>query len=252
MANIKYEIGIKRCGGIFMDYQELIIQIKEEFPDKAIDIMESLELLSVAINETIESVGKKITKSFSEKQYDKIPYYSSIAEEIEFYEKKIEEIISMVDVDDDIIMEEETDEEVEVKTIPNYSEYVVDHNIEHTLYENFTHKRPFGFKLNDHHIVEVKTWKDMLIRTSEYLIAIDEKKFLSFEIKASMNGKKNKYFAINPDDMTRPRKVAGKIYIEMNQSGNAIRNLIIKLLKEYNFKISEYKVYFRADYSSAT
>jgi hypothetical protein len=50
--------------------------------------------------------------------------------------------------------------------------------------------------------------------------------------------------------MRKPRKVADKIYVEINQSGNAIRNLIMKLLKEYNFSIGEFKVYFRADYTS--
>ncbi len=232
-----------------MDYQELVKRIKEEFPDKAIDIMESLELLRVVINDTVEAVGTKINTSFSQKQYDKIPYYSSMAEDIGVCEKKIEEMISMIDVDD-LIVEEETDEEAEVKIIPNYSEYIVDHNSEHTLYENFTHKRPYGFKLNDQHIVEVKTWQDMLIKTCEYLLTIDEKKFMGFENKKTMNGKKNKYFSTNPDDMRKPRKVADKIYVEINQSGNAIRNLIMKLLKEYNFSIGEFKVYFRADYTS--
>jgi len=42
-----------------MDYQELVKRIKEEFPDKAIDIMESLELLRVVINDTVEAVGTK-------------------------------------------------------------------------------------------------------------------------------------------------------------------------------------------------
>lgn len=31
-------------------------------------------------------------------------------------------------------------------------------------------------------------------------------------------------------------------------SGNFIRNFIVKILKEYEIKVSDYKVYFRADY----
>jgi len=42
----------------------------------------------------------------------------------------------------------------------------------------------------------------------------------------------------------------GSYSIETNLSGNDLRNLIIKLLKEYNIKITDYKVYFRADYTS--
>jgi hypothetical protein len=63
----------------------------------------------------------------------------------------------------------------------NYSQYEVDSNVEHTLYENLTHIRPYGFKINEHYIVKVKTWKEMLVKTCEFLIAIDEEKFSNFE-----------------------------------------------------------------------
>ncbi len=43
----------------------------------------------------------------------------------------------------------EVDEETEKKTIPNYSDYYVDTNVEHTLYEDYTHKRPCGFRINE-------------------------------------------------------------------------------------------------------
>ena len=72
---------------------------------------------------------------------------------------------------------------------------------------------------------------------------------MGFENSKNMNGKKNKYFSMNPDDMRKPVMVAGKVYVETNMSGNAIRNLILKMLKEYGFKASDYKVYFRADYT---
>ena len=90
----------------------------------------------------------------------------------------------------------------------------------------------------------------MLVKTCEILLALDEKKFLNFENVSEMNGKKNMYFTTNPSNMMKPKNVSGKIYIETNQSSNAIRNLLVKLLKKYQFKISEYKVYFRADYTN--
>lgn len=210
--------------------------------------MESLELLRVVINDKVKTVGEKINKSFSEKEYEKIPYYSSLAKEIGFYEKRIEEISDSLDVDD-VIIQEEINNEVDARTITNYSEYFVDHNVEHTLYENFTHKRPFGFKLSDNHIVEVTTWQDMLVKTCEYLIILDEQKFMGFENKKLMNGKKNKYFSTSIEGMCRPKKIADKIYVETNQSANAIRNLIMKLLKKFSFNIRELKVYFKANYT---
>lgn len=232
-----------------MEFNNLIEKLKEEFPDKAIDISEGLELLRETIKDSIDVIGNRINKAVTNRDFENVSVYSDMAKEAYDLEKKIQEIMNMLEVEE-IEVSEETEEEVEKKTIPNYADYVVDSNIEHTLYENFTHKRPAAFKLNDEKIVKVKTWQDMLIKTCEFLMAVDEKKFLSFEYNDEMNGKKNKYFSRNPNDMRKPRKIADKIYIETNQSGNAIRNLMIKLLKEYDFKISDYKVYFRADYSN--
>ena len=223
--------------------------IKSEFPDKAIDISESLQLLKETISSTMDDINAKLNEAFVDRDFSLMEKYSQLAKETHNYEAKIGEIIELIDMED-VQIEDETDEEVEQRTILNYKEYVVDHHVEHTLYDDFTHKRPYAFKINDYQIVKVKTWQDMLIKTCEVLLALDEKKFLNFENIKDMNGKKKKYFSVNPNEMRSPRSVKDKIYVETNQSANSIRNLIIKLLKAYSFKISEYKVFFRADYTN--
>lgn len=224
--------------------------IKNEFPDKAIDISESLQLLRETINSTMDDINIKLNETFASRDFASMIRYSQLAKETHGYEIRLGEIIELVDTED-VQIEDETDEETEQKTIPNYEEYVVDHHVEHTLYDDFTHKRPYAFKINNNHqIVKVKTWKDMLIKTCEILLALDEKKFLNFEDAKDMNGKKTKYFSTISDGMRNPRKIGDKIYVETNQSANSIRNLIIKLLRAYNLKINEYKVFFRADYTN--
>lgn len=99
--------------------------------------------------------------------------YSSIGEKAHYYENKIEEIISLLEVDE-IETNEEIDEETERRIIPNYDNYKLDNKIEHTLYENFIHKRPYGFKLNESHIVKAITWKDVLVKTCEVLLALSQ------------------------------------------------------------------------------
>lgn len=232
-----------------MDYKELLNDIKIKFPDKAIDMVEALELLRMVINDTNEIIDGKLKRFISDKQYGEMTTYSDMANKLTLYEKKIEDIISFIDLEEnEPIMDE--DEEDEKRTIPDYAEYVVDQNIEHSLYENFTHKRPYGFRINSQQLIETSTWKEMLGKLSELLITIDEEKFMGFENRKNMNGKKRKYFSVNPDVLRKPRVVANKIYIETNQSSNSIRNLIIKLLKEYDFSINQFKVYLKADYTS--
>lgn len=231
-----------------MELEEILKIIKEDFPDKSIDISESLGLLMDTIDDVMNRINEKIGQSYSNRDFSTIEKYTTLGKAINSYENKIDEIINFTIIEEDEITEENTEGDI-TKILPNYDEYVVDNKVEHTLYENFTHIRPFGFRINDSEFIEVKTWQEMLLKTCDMFISIDSEKFLNFENNKTMNGKKNKYFSINEQKLRKPEKVADKIYIETNMSGNSIRNLIVKILKEYGIKVNNYKVYFRADYT---
>lgn len=66
-----------------------------------------------------------------------------------------------------------------------------------------------------------------------------------------MNGKKVIYFSrVKLPTMRAAREIKlANIYVETNLSANGIRNLLIKILNKYNIKLSEYKIYLKADYS---
>lgn len=238
-----------------MDLDVCIKQLKDNFPDKSIDISEGLELLKETINDTIEKIAAKVNESIIKKDLGKMKQYCELVEEVYNYQNKIEELIKKLDIEelqlnlDECNLEATGDEDLSKRVIPDYYKYTVDNNIEHSLYENFTHIRPFGFKFNDGDLIKCNTWQEVLIKTSEILFNKDKIKFLSFPNNKHMNGKKNKYFSLKGDDMRRPALMLKSIYIETNMSSNSIRNLIIKMLKVYNIKINSYKVYFRADYS---
>lgn len=232
-----------------MEINKFFQEFKEVLPDKAIDISESLELVKETINDSIEAFADKVNEAFSKRIFGDVKNYQELAEKLYTYENRIEEIIKMLDIEE-LDIKKEINENVDNKIIPNYDAYTVNNNIEHSLYENFTHIRPFGFKINDNVLIECKTWQEVFIKTCEILLSKDKKKFISFENNKDMNGKKNKYFSCKPEGIRKPENISNTIYIETNMSGNSIRNLIIKMLKHYEIKINEYKVFFRADYSN--
>ncbi|WP_075980807.1 hypothetical protein [Bacillus massilinigeriensis] len=233
-----------------MDIRDLLTVIKDGFPDKAIDLSESLELLKETINDTMSVINNEVSAAYFNRDFDSVRNYAQIGESINHYEQKIDEFIELLEVDGlDESIDEAEQEEVERIAFRDYSAYFVDTNVEHTLYENFTHKRPFAFRINNNQMIEVKTWQEMLLKTCELLISVDEDKFINFESKPSMQGKKRKYFSSHESDMRKPKLVGDKIYVETNISGNGVRNLLLKLLKEYGYKPIEYKVYLRADYT---
>lgn len=160
--------------------KNLLSTIKNDFPDKAIDISDSLQLLKEMINSTMEDINNKMNKAFADRDFDTMGKYSDLAKQAYDYENKLEEIIDFLDIDYDEIETvnemDNTDKAME-KSVPNYEEYRVDSNIEHSLNENFTHIRPYGFKFLSDEIIQVKTWKEMFVKTSGILIDIDEENF---------------------------------------------------------------------------
>lgn len=99
------------------------------------------------------------------------------------------------------------------------------------MYENFTHIRLFEFKINNSRLIESRTWQEVLIKISGFFLIKDMTKFLFFENNKNMNEKKNKYFSRKLEGIRKPELLSSGIYIETNMSENAIRNLIIKMLK---------------------
>lgn len=132
---------------------------------------------------------------------------------------------------------------------PNYEDYVVDNTIEHSLLENFTHIKPYGFMFLNKEIIEAKSWKSLYIKACEIFLKLDEDIFLHFENKTYMNGQTRDYFSKEKENMDHPVKLLDKIYISTGFSANEFRDLLIKILKEYNYNVKDFKVYFRADYN---
>ena len=131
---------------------------------------------------------------------------------------------------------------------PNYEDYRVDNTIEHTLLEDFTHIKPYGFMFLDKELIEAKSWKDLYIKACEIFIKLDENIFLRFKNKTYMNGQTISYFSKEKENMDYPVKLLDKIYISTGFSANEFRDMLIKILKEYNYNVMDFKVFFRANY----
>lgn len=228
--------------------------LAKEVPASVSEIREALDLLSSSIDSSIDQVAEKVNVSFKNRDFKKASELSLNSEELDGVNKKIQDLILSIDKIIDDFEGEEVSSQSEVETdeidIPNYMEYLVDTEVEYTLYEDFTHKRPCAFKIEGEKI-EAKDWKDTLVKTMDYLAKKDAEILKSFVDSPKMNGKKVIYFSrVKLPTMRAPRKMDSlELYIETNQSANSIRNIIIKALNRYNIKLNNYKIYLRADYS---
>lgn len=231
---------------------DLIKAICELYPNKAHDIGESISLMNIVLEELLNIINQDISKKLVIMNHEiatkLVELHKKVSDEFELNREICELIESSISVDliDDLFVQ--TYEE-EKRNIPNYGDYVVDQTVPHTLFEDFEHKKPIGFKLNDK-IVEASNWANVLQLTCELLYNIDPKIFNSFIGDGNMNGKKRSYFSYSEDNIRKPKKLkCAQIYIEINLSANSIKQIIIKMLKKYKIRLTDYIVYFRADYT---
>lgn len=229
--------------------ERLIEIIGDLFPDSIKIFNSTIETLNNELSNMMEEFNNRINEAYINRDFDTASTYMNCAKEIAMYEvetkkfmRKMEEIMLNYDGElpydyGDISVSKRIDinkNEHEVYEV-NYKEY--------NLNDNVIGKKIMGFKFLSDDIIEVNDWRQILIKTSEMLLEIDEEKFVGFIDMPHMNGDIRKYFAKNNYNLKKPVKLNERIYIERNITNNEIRNLIIKMLKEYKFKVDEYKVY---------
>ena len=228
-----------------MDLIQMIKIIKEFFPEKAVELSETLELLRDTMDDTRQDIKKLLDLLYDQGQHEEMIPHIQLAAAILDYMGRVQEVQAALELEEQVMVETGADEE---PGLPNYQAYAVDSQVVHNLHEDFTYTRPAAFEFKDNR-VEVRTWQQMLIKTCEMLMALD-RRFVNFENDPTMRGRKTKLFSTNPANIRNPHKLQdSELYVETNLSANAMRNLIIKMLQKYNLKPSEFKVFLRADYS---
>jgi len=221
--------------------------IKEFFPEKAVELSVTLELLRDTMEDTRQDINKLLGNFSNQGQYEAMIPHNQLAASIIEYMARVQELQAALEPEEQLPVKSNEEDEA---GLPDYQAYEVNSEVVHTLHEDFTYTRPAAFEFKGKR-VEVRTWQQMLVKTCEILLTLDRESFLKFENDPTMQGRKQKLFSTNPSNMRNPHKIKdSKLYVETNLSANSIRNLIIKMLQKFSLKLSEYKVFLRADYTS--
>lgn len=232
--------------------ERLIKFLCNEFPDDALEIQECIDLLNQSISGTVNSIKKELDREFERRNFEKMRLLTDFLSMIDDIQNKLDYYSNALEPDDEIkeTIVEKDNKEIDDIEKSDYDSYSVDPNIPYTLYDNCTYKRPAGFEIFGKRY-EVRSWKDVFVQTCKILASKDMDLFSSFIDDDSINGRKARYFCKDPNLIRSPTKVPGTdIYVITNMSANQIRNTIQKMLAKFGIRISDYKVFLRADYTA--
>ena len=124
----------------------------------------------------------------------------------------------------------------------------LDRTAPHTLEENFTYKRPYGFVLEDAAYKGLKTWKNLYLNVLNILREKDPEKFDQLPEEERFISKRGKpLFSKNDKDLRIGERLESGIFVEVNFSANTIRNNIKELLEHFQINMKSMKIYLRED-----
>jgi EAL domain-containing protein (putative c-di-GMP-specific phosphodiesterase class I) len=124
----------------------------------------------------------------------------------------------------------------------------LDRSTPHSLNQDFTYKRPYGFVLADNAFKGLKTWKSMYIHILSILERKDAQMFSGLTSEEKFISKRgNPLFSQTAESLRVAEKYMDDFFVEVNLSANMIRNNIKELLQHFNLEPSGMKVYLRED-----
>ena len=118
----------------------------------------------------------------------------------------------------------------------------------HSLDEDFTYKRPYGFILHDSAIKGLKTWKNMYLHVLNLLKTKAPEKFAQLPKEEKFISKRgNPLFSKTGKELRVAEKLSEGFFVEVNLSANMIRNNIKELLAFFGIEPLSMKIYLRED-----
>lgn len=230
------------------DFSEFV---RNNFLEKSNELVDALDLVNMVFDEIYDGVTIKIGEYLAQRNIKSSQELMPFCETITEIKNMVNEY-SLLFASEEDVEDENMDDDKERKNLPDYASCVIDSTIPHTLYEDFTHTKACGFEFNGIKY-ESKNMRDVMVTLCEILADEDKNKMISFINDPTMQGRKAPYFSntlIAEDNVNKNEKVGNlDVYVWVNLSCNQIRNVIRRILKKYNYKFDDFKIYLRADYT---
>lgn len=124
----------------------------------------------------------------------------------------------------------------------------LDRHKPHSLKERFSHKRPYGMKLESEAYTGLTTWKAVYRQVFKHLEAKDAQRFARLDkSEAAISRRGNAYLSKDKLAVRQPMPIGSGLYAEVNLSANLIRDSIARLLDEFSISHSKITFYLRED-----
>jgi EAL domain-containing protein (putative c-di-GMP-specific phosphodiesterase class I) len=118
----------------------------------------------------------------------------------------------------------------------------------HTLDEDFTFKRPHGFILDGQGTTGITTWRRLFELVCKQLLQRDVARFRALPENPDFISNRGKgYFSRSADELRYAWEIEKGLYAEVNLSANGLKDMMRRLLKEYELPTASLRLFLRED-----
>lgn len=221
--------------------ESLLQFVKENYPKKAYEIGEAVDMLVSEIDEVIDMINNSITVNSKERKYDEVRMHIEKAKNIEQIKNELINLNNRIkqDFNNDAIAPAVQDE---IKDSSGTAR-VTSAGDTFTVDDNPTGLSPYQLIISGK-TIKVFDWRDLYVKSCEYFAGLDPERFSRYIDSPKMNGKYKAYFSRKIDrNMVYPRKLkSADLYIETAIGTKKYLNLIKEMLIDYGIPLSEYEI----------
>lgn len=216
------------------------------------DILNDLERVRENMLALSDDIWLSIDHNDQEALEEGVAFKRSYNEKMAAFDRLSTEISVMVQQFTQVDMDEP--EEIAEPSDSGRNERIVrDLNREepHSLDEDFTFKRPYGFVLCGAGFKDVATWRRLFELVCHNLRRRDEDLFEELpDNRVFVTKRDNTFFSRDPQHLRSASKLTDTVYAEVNLSANSLRNVMRDLLKTFGISTTDMMIYLRQDRDS--
>ena len=118
----------------------------------------------------------------------------------------------------------------------------------HSIDEDFTFKRPFGFILDGTATTGITTWRRLFELLCTTLLQRNRELFESLvDHEKFVSNRGHRQFTTNATDLRSPSKIDTNLFTEINLSANGLRDVIRNLLDVFDIRRESLQIFLRED-----
>ena len=211
------------------------------------DILSDLEHVRENLLALSDDIWLSIDHNDTQAMKEGVAFKEKYNEKMTAFDKLSTDLSELVQAFTDVHVEEEDGKEDSSESRERIIKEL-DKQEPHSLAEDFTYKRPYGFVLEDQGYKEIVTWRRVYELFLKQLATRNPDVFIALCQNHDYHTNRGKpSFARKPAELRNAMLVKNEIYAEINLSANHIRDMMKRLLETFNVSESAMKVYLRED-----